>query len=182
MRTNWERAISSALVWEGGWTGYRPQEPGGYAMRGISYDTFKAWRKKKGMPEPTPEDLQNHSVEETKEIYRAEFADKIDFDNLPDGYDLMSLHSAIMFGPGMGDELDFGKTGQPGWARMHMMAKGDIGLLNALMMQAKMHRKDGGWRADPVTGKDTFFSRGWADRFVAVYKLARDLQGGGISA
>ena len=180
MRTNWERAISSALVWEGGWTGYRPQEPGGYAMRGISYETFKAWRKKKGMPEPTPEDLQNHPVEETRDIYRYEFADKITFDELPSGYDLLSLHCAIMFGPGWGDELDKGDTGQPGWARMHAQAKGSIAILSVLMSQAKMHRKDVGPVVNEKTGKKTFFGRGWSDRFVEITTIAEGLRGDGI--
>jgi hypothetical protein len=168
---NWDKCIASVLLWEGGWTGLRPQEPGGYAMRGVSYQVFKEWRKKQGKPEPTPEDLHNISVDETKQIYAELYAKRIKFAELASGYDCAMMHGAVMFGPGEGTEE------RPGMTRLDRVAKGDYSKLVILMLRAKMLRPDCGPSLNQATGKPMWLCKGWANRLVAVYNVAHGLAG-----
>ncbi len=150
---NWERAIQNILDWEGGFA-ERAAEPGGGVNKGVSFLVFQEWRKLKGRPEPTMSDLRALSEDEAREIYRARFANPIDFDNLPPGYDYALLTAAVMTGPTAA-------------RRLHEQAKGDIGHLMVLMMHDKMQSKS--------IGK---FARGWGNRLMAVYDLARELANG----
>lgn len=148
MLKNWDRAIASVLRWEGG-SAIRANEPGGAVNRGVSLEAFRHEH-----PGASVQDLLNMSEDEAKRIYRKNYADKIDFDNLPDGMDAVMLHGAVMFGVS-------------GIKKMAAQANGDWGHLVTLMMQNKMHRTDG-----------VKFMPGWSDRFVAVYELAKELANG----
>ena len=147
MRENWDRAIASVLLWEGG-SAIRANEPGGAVNRGISLQAFRVEH-----PEASIQDLLEMSEVEAKRIYRQNYADRIGFDSLPPGLDVAALHGSVMFGVN-------------GLRKMADIANGDYGYLVILMMQNKMHRQDG-----------VRFMPGWSDRFVAVYKVAKEIAG-----
>lgn len=150
MRENWDRAVNHVLIWEGG-NAIRDNEPGGAVSRGVSLAAFQEEHPGAGV-----EDLFKAPLDEIKRIYRQNYADKIDFDTLPSGYDAAMLHAAVMFGVNGAKKFD---------------AKEDYGLLVALMMQNKMHREKEAWK----------FMKGWSDRFVAIYQLAKELDHHGKS-
>lgn len=172
MKANWDRAVENILIWEGGWA-ERPNEPGGAVNRGISFTAFKEWRKAQGKPEPSFADLKAITKEEAKEIYRAKYAQRIDFDSLPPGYDYALLTAAVMTGPNYGKP----ELHRPGAAWYHEEAKGDLGLLLVLMMRAKMHDPNCGPHVIPGTKRKQWYGPGWSDRFLSVYKLAKELGG-----
>jgi Glycosyl hydrolase 108 len=157
MRENWDRSVQNVLLWEGGWA-ERSNEPGGAVNKGVSLQAFREWRRGKGLPEPTKADLKALSDDEAKQIYAEKYAKPIGFDDMPAGYDYALLTASVMFGPGRGTRE---RPGAPGF---HDLAQGDLGLLVVLMMRVKMH--------DPNCVK---FGPGWSDRFLAVYRLAREL-------
>lgn len=53
---------------EGGWSKH-PLDRGGATMCGITFSTFKHWRKKHQQPEPTEEDLKNIGMKEWTDIF-----------------------------------------------------------------------------------------------------------------
>lgn len=65
--------------WEGGWSN-DPDDSGGATMMGITIHTYAAYRKKKGLPPPTEEDLRNISKEEWLDIYKTMFWDRLNGD------------------------------------------------------------------------------------------------------
>ena len=148
MKANWDRAISSVLLWEGG-SAIRANEPGGAVNRGVSLHAFREEH-----PDASIQDLLNMSEAEAKRIYRKNYADKIGFDTLPTGLDVTALHGAVMLGVN-------------GVRKMLDIAKDDYAYLIILMMKDKMHRDESAWR----------YMRGWSDRFVAIYALAKDIAG-----
>lgn len=44
-----EKALAFSLRWEGGWSSH-PSDPGGDTMRGVTQSTYKAFRKRQGLP------------------------------------------------------------------------------------------------------------------------------------
>lgn len=147
MKANWDRAVEHVLRWEGG-DAIRDNEPGGAVSRGVSLAAFREEH-----PHATIKDLFAAPLEEIKRIYRKNYADKIEFDDLDSGYDAAMLHAAVMFGVNGAKEL--AKT-----------ANGSADRLVINMMHNKMHREQDAWR----------FMRGWSDRFVAISDLAKELE------
>jgi hypothetical protein len=172
MRENWERSVANILLWEGGWA-ERPNEPGGAVNKGVSFLAFQEWRKSIGAAVPSLTDLKALSTEEAKAIYKRKYADPIGFDNLPPGYDYALLTAAVMTGPNRGKP----EQHRPGAAWYHEEAKGDLGLLLVLMMRAKMHDPSCGPHTIPGTKRKQWYGPGWSDRFLSVYKLAKELEG-----
>lgn len=172
MKKNWDRSVENILVWEGGWA-ERPNEPGGAVNKGISFQAFKEWRLAQGKPAPSFVDLKALSDEEAKAIYRQKYADPIKFDDLPPGYDYALLTAAVMTGPNYGTP----ENHRPGAAWYHQEAKGDLGLLLVLMMRAKMHDPNCGPHVIPGTKRKQWYGPGWSDRFLSVYRLAKELGG-----
>ena len=69
---NWQRTLEFVLLQEGGWSDH-PADPGGAKMRGISMETFTAWRQAHGQPAPSKEDLRAISDAEVEQIYREQY-------------------------------------------------------------------------------------------------------------
>ncbi len=67
--------VPKLLKWEGGFVN-DPLDLGGATNKGITIGTFKAFRKNKGLPEPTVEDLKNLTETEWAEILKKNYWDK----------------------------------------------------------------------------------------------------------
>lgn len=57
------------LKWEGGFVN-DPADLGGATNKGVTIGTYKEYRKKKGLPEPTVEDLKKLSDSEWTDILK----------------------------------------------------------------------------------------------------------------
>lgn len=65
--------------WEGGWSNH-PNDKGGATMKGVTYTTFCAYRKAKGLKQPTLLDLKNISDKEWNSVLRWHTWDRIKCD------------------------------------------------------------------------------------------------------
>jgi len=64
-----EKIVPFILKWEGGFSN-DPDDAGGATMKGITFATFKQYRKEKGLPAPTVTDLKKISDSEWTDILR----------------------------------------------------------------------------------------------------------------
>lgn len=94
MKDNYQQAIAFVFKYEGGYVN-NPQDPGGPTNRGITLATAKAFWKK----DATIDDIKNMPKAVAEDIYKKQYANKINFDNLPNGIDLCALDASIMSGP-----------------------------------------------------------------------------------
>lgn len=78
---NIENIVPFIKKWEGGFV-CDPDDAGGATMSGITYATFCAWRKRKGMPKPTIGALKNISHTEWMEILKKLYWDKVRADEI----------------------------------------------------------------------------------------------------
>ena len=67
--------------WEGGFSN-NPLDKGGATMAGITLATFQGYRKSKGLPEPTVEDLKKISDSEWNAIMKQNYWDKFQADKI----------------------------------------------------------------------------------------------------
>lgn len=68
------KLIPHILKWEGGFVN-DPDDLGGATCKGVTYKSYKLYKKRKGLPEPTVEDLKNISNEEFTEILKTMYWD-----------------------------------------------------------------------------------------------------------
>lgn len=96
MRANFERAYEIERRYEGGNVDH-PKDPGGRTSRGVIQRVYDGYRKRKGLP---TRDVYRATDAEVKEIYRLQYWDVIQGDDLPDGVDLVVFDGAVNSGPG----------------------------------------------------------------------------------
>lgn len=71
------------LSWEGGFVN-DPADRGGATNKGVTIASFKSWRKSKGLPEPTVEDLKKLTDEEAIAIMKEKYWDRWKADQIKD--------------------------------------------------------------------------------------------------
>lgn len=96
MKQDFDKAMAIELVFEGGQCD-DPIDPGGRTNQGIIQREFSAYLRAKG---EEPRDVYTMVPAERDEIYRHQYADRIKFDDLPPGVDLVILDGAINSGVG----------------------------------------------------------------------------------
>jgi lysozyme family protein len=102
---NFEIALSLLGPLEGGWSDRDPKDdPGGATMKGVTLRTYRAYRKMKGQPVPTKQDLRAITNAEVREVYRTMYWDVVRADQLPPGLDLAVFDFAVNSGPGTAAE------------------------------------------------------------------------------
>lgn len=94
MRDNFAAALKIELVFEGGMDD-DPVDPGGRTKNGITQKVYAAYRRRKGLAAQDVFKMQDH---ERDEIYRTQYFDKVRFDELPPGLDLVIVDGAINSG------------------------------------------------------------------------------------
>ena len=94
MKENYAQALKQVLKYEGGKVD-DPRDPGGRTAYGVTQDTYNAWRKKQNLPTT---DVYNISQTEVAAIYRQEYWDRINGDNLPAGVDFAVFDFAVNSG------------------------------------------------------------------------------------
>lgn len=94
------KCVDLILVHEGGFADH-PEDPGGATNLGITHKTLAAWR---GAP-VTKEDVRNLTRDEACEIYRANYWNALNCDNLPAGVDLVAFDFGVNAGVGRAGKL-----------------------------------------------------------------------------
>jgi len=91
----YDAAMARVFTDEGGYTN-DPHDPGGATNWGITiYDARKYWKAN-----ATPEDVRNMPKSVAAEIYKAHYANPINYDALPAGFDYSVLDAEINSGYG----------------------------------------------------------------------------------
>lgn len=96
MRENFNACLAEVLRHEGGWSDH-PKDPGGATMKGITLDTYRRWR-----PGATKAQLRAITDAEVAAIYRKDYWDAVNADDLPAGLDLVAFDGAVNSGPSRG--------------------------------------------------------------------------------
>lgn len=78
---NVQKLVPFILKWEGGFVN-DPDDPGGATNKGVTIATYKQYRKNKGMPEPTIEDLKVITDAEWMEILKTMYWDRWQADKI----------------------------------------------------------------------------------------------------
>ena len=103
MKKNADICLDQVLKHEGGYA-ERKEEKGGAVNRGITFETFVAWRKKTESERAaallTFADLKAMTDAEAREIYRDMYLRPIMFDELPSGVDYAVFDAAVNGGVG----------------------------------------------------------------------------------
>lgn len=94
MKHNYKAAIDFIFKFEGGYVNH-PKDPGGPTNRGITLKTAQAFWK----PDATAEDVKAMPKSVAEDIYRKQYADKVGFDTLPSGIDLVCFDAGVLSGP-----------------------------------------------------------------------------------
>lgn len=97
MRSNFDRCLAETLAHEGGWAD-DPRDAGGATMKGITFATYRAWKKRP----ITKAELRNISDAEVAAIYRQNYWDAVRGDDLPSGLDLVAFDAAVNSGVSRG--------------------------------------------------------------------------------
>src|SRR5882762_7427948 len=92
--STYSEAYKRERVYEGG-NDDDPQDPGGRTSRGIIQREYDAYRRRKGLP---PQDVWKASESEIAEIYRVQYWDAVQGDELPAGVDMFVFDGAVNSG------------------------------------------------------------------------------------
>ena len=94
MRATYDKALALLIADEGGYVN-DPHDSGGETNYGITWRTYNAYRKRKGLSEQS---VKGISMQEVHEIYRAQYANVIRYDHLPAGLDYAVFDFAVNSG------------------------------------------------------------------------------------
>lgn len=94
MRMNFEKALASTLVYEGGYVN-DPRDPGGATMRGVTQKVYDRYRQQRGS---VKKDVRYIDDTELREIYKFQYWNLIAGDSLPSGVDMAVFDYAVNSG------------------------------------------------------------------------------------
>lgn len=167
MRANFEKSLEAVLKHEGGFVDH-PDDPGGATNKGITWRTYNAWRKRKGL---APRDVRHITADEIRAIYRVQYWDAVRGDDMPAGLDYCLFDFAVNSGPAraikflqreLGVEAD-GIIGQVTLGAVESLARVDAAIDGICDDRLRWLR---GLRHWPTFGK------GWARRVSEVRSMA----------
>lgn len=90
-----DKALALVLAHEGGFSDH-PRDPGGATNRGVTQRTYDAWRRRYALP---PRPVRQITDDELKAIYRRQYWDPVQADDLPAGLDYAVFDYAVHSGP-----------------------------------------------------------------------------------
>jgi len=173
--TTYTEAYKRERVYEGG-NDDDPQDPGGRTSRGIIQREYDAYRRRKGL---SPQDVWKASESEIAEIYRVQYWDAVQGDELPPGIDMFVFDGAVNSGPKQSIKwlqraLDITADGVIGQVTLDALeADDDHDQIIAKMATA---------RSAFLRALKTFprFGRGWMSRVDNLTKASQALASGSI--
>lgn len=163
------KCVEIILRHEGGFAEH-PDDPGGATNFGITHKTLAAWRE---VDKCTREEVRTLPIDEAKEIYRAQYWNALNCDNLPAGVDLVTFDFGVNAGVGrsarmLQDVVAVEQDGQVGPITVGAANQIDPEFIITTFSDKRMayYRKLSHW--------DTF-GRGWARRTTETRDAALDM-------
>ncbi|WP_281928486.1 glycoside hydrolase family 108 protein [Roseibium album] len=95
MLSNFRTCLAWVLVHEGGYVNH-PKDPGGATNRGVIQRTYNAYRKRMGLPRQSVKKITQAEVEA---IYREQYWNAVQGDQLPAGVDYAVFDYGVNSGP-----------------------------------------------------------------------------------
>ncbi|WP_407529462.1 glycoside hydrolase family 108 protein [Methylobacterium oryzisoli] len=92
---SFDRSLKLVLVHEGGYSNH-PKDPGGSTQNGVTQATYDDYRKKSGKP---AQDVRKIDYTEIYQLYKRNYWDRIQGDDLPAGVDYAVFDWAVNSGP-----------------------------------------------------------------------------------
>ena len=172
MKSNFDKSMRQILQHEGGYVDH-PKDPGGATNLGITKATLEKFRGRS----VTKQEVRNLTVSEAIDIYRANYANVVAYDDLPSGLDHVTLDPAINSGPSRGIR----------WLQSAIGAKADGRMGNETLKAArnanapKAIKKACAIRMGFLRGLRTWgtFGKGWSRRVAEVEAFSMKLAVGG---
>lgn len=176
MQNRFEECLKLVLVHEGGYANH-PKDPGGATNFGVTQRVYDGWRLKKGQAKRSVKEITSTEV---GAIYKAQYWDLIDGDELPAGVDYVVFDGAV--NSGCGQSVKWLQRALPEY-------KGPIdGDIGAGTMGAIAAESDYGALVDRICDRrmtflkalKTFgtFGRGWTRRVDGVRKVGKAMAAG----
>lgn len=109
MQTDYPKAEGTILVYEGGYSN-NPKDPGGATMKGITQATYNSWQARHGLPPGPVKDIPDATV---AAIYKHDYWDRMNCDEMPAGVDLCLFDAAVNSGVGGATSWAQGVLGLP---------------------------------------------------------------------
>lgn len=94
MRSNFDKALASVLVHEGGYVNH-PKDPGGATNKGVTQAVYDDWRDDHTLPRRSVRDI---TPAEVMAIYKFLYWDRVKGDELPAGVDYCVFDFAVNSG------------------------------------------------------------------------------------
>ncbi len=115
MQDNFVKSLARVLVYEGGFSN-DPDDPGGATMKGVTQGTYNSWRSRHKLALASVSKITDA---ELQAIYKNDYWDRINGDDLPTGVDFCIFDAAVNSGVG----------GATKWAQsvVDLSPDGDIG-------------------------------------------------------
>jgi len=169
MKENYQSALNHVLQSEGLWSD-NPADPGGATMKGITLDTYRAW---KGNPHISKDDLKAISDQEVYDLYKQNYWDKVKGDDLPSGVDYAVFDASVNMGVGRASKLIQEAAGVPadgviGNGTLQVIKNANpIDLINKFSDE-----KDAFYKSLPTFGT---FGKGWLNRVAQVKSTSESM-------
>lgn len=109
MTDRFTECLPLILKHEGGYVNH-PKDPGGATNLGITQATYDAWCKRQGKPTRNVKHITEHDA---APIYKAQYWDKVQADDLPRGLDYAVFDFAVNSGPARAAKFLQGVVGVP---------------------------------------------------------------------
>jgi lysozyme family protein len=109
MQENYANLEARELVFEGGLVN-NPKDPGGLTNKGVTQATYNSWRARQRQ---RPQSVALISAEEVAAIYKGDYWDRVDGDELPAGVDFCMFDASINSGVGGATEWAQAVLGLP---------------------------------------------------------------------
>lgn len=142
MKSNYARCLAFVLKYEGGKVD-DPQDPGGRTNQGVTQATYDGYRRRKGLLRRDVYVMENV---ERDEIYKTQYWDAVDGDDLPAGTDLVMMDFAVNSGPKRAKDfaVKVGGVGKPAAVFVAALCDARLAWLKSLKTWARFGR---GWGA-----------------------------------
>ena len=160
---NFQRALALVLKSEGGFVN-NAHDPGGATNQGVTQRVYDAFRRRNGLPILS---VRNISPADVSTIYRSQYWDAVQGDNLPTPFDYLAFDEAVNSGPVQSIKDLQACLGVAADGHLGMVT---LGALNAVTDRAGLVRKVCARRMSFLRRLKQwiYFGKGWTNRVNAV--------------
>lgn len=168
-------SLRHVLKYEGGYANH-PADPGGATMRGVTFRTYNAYRKRKGLPTRS---VRLITSAEIADVYRGMYWDAVKGDQLPAGVDFVVFDGAVNSGP----------SASVKWLQRALGVKVDGVIGQATLRAANEHPDHDRLIAAVLDRRMAFlralrtwrtFGKGWTSRLAQVRKTGQAMASGSV--